>query len=103
MGQITDNLKEYFKTHTKEEVLKDWENTLEYEYNSITVDKFLTESKKLNEPTLEPDTSEANLTIPDVSKQRELLIADAEKQLLKLIQGNGLGISRFIQWLKSNL
>jgi len=71
MGQITDNLKEYFKTHTKEEVLKDWENTLEDEYNSITVNKFLTESKKLNEQTTKANTSKANLNIPVVSNNEE--------------------------------
>jgi len=30
MGNLTDNLKKYFKTHTKEEVLKDWEETAKY-------------------------------------------------------------------------
>ena len=43
------------------------------------------------------------LDIQRVSKQRELLIADAEKELLKQIHGNGLGIGRFIEWLKGNL
>jgi hypothetical protein len=44
-----------------------------------------------------------NVVLDNVSNRRELLIADAENELLKQIQGNGLGIGRFIKWLKSNL
>lgn len=41
MNNLLAELKAYFETHTRDEILKDWDATAEYDAIGITVDEFL--------------------------------------------------------------
>lgn len=83
----------------------------------MEAEEFLNSKDIFNHPRIE-DTNNKNsydvaelleeyasikLNLPVVIHRRELLILASEKELLKQIKGNGLGITRFMDWLKSNL
>lgn len=40
---MIDRLKDYYSTHSKDEIINDWESTKIFDENGITVDEFFDE------------------------------------------------------------
>lgn len=57
MENLVENLKKYFETTSREQVLKDWEETIEFDQVGSTMDDFLSQTSvyykiKLDDPII---------------------------------------------------